>query len=39
MWSKEIEKKREANGLKRKRSKRSDPLETLSLSLLVKVGI
>jgi hypothetical protein len=35
MWSKIIEKKRKASGLKTKRSKRFDPLDTSSLSLLV----
>jgi hypothetical protein len=35
MWSKAIEKSRKANGLKREISKRSDTLETSSLSLLV----
>jgi hypothetical protein len=39
MWSKEIEKRRKASGLKRERSERSNPLETSSLSLLVMVGI
>jgi hypothetical protein len=33
MWSKEIEKRRKASGLKRERF---DPLETSNLSLLVK---
>jgi hypothetical protein len=35
MWSKAIEKNRKANGLKREILKKSDPLETSSLSLLV----
>jgi hypothetical protein len=35
MWSKVIEKRRKANGLKRDRLKRSDPLETSNLSLLM----
>jgi len=35
MWSKVIEKRRKANGLKRERSERSDALETSSFSLLV----
>jgi hypothetical protein len=39
MWFEIIEKRRKANGLKRERSKRSYPLETSSLSLLVIVGI
>jgi hypothetical protein len=39
MWSKEIEKRRKANGFKRKRSKRFEPLETSSLFLLVMAGI
>jgi len=39
MWSKIIEKKRKARGLKRERSKRSNPLKTSSLSLLVIAGI
>jgi hypothetical protein len=39
MWSKEIEKRRKAIGLKRERSKSFNPLETSSLSLLVKAGI
>jgi hypothetical protein len=39
MWSKEIEKKRKAIGLKRERSKNFNPLKTSSLSLLVKAGI
>jgi hypothetical protein len=37
MWFKIIEKRRKTNGLKRERSKKSDPLETSSLSLLVIV--
>jgi len=36
MWFKVIEKRREANGFKRERSERFDPLKTSSLSLLVK---
>jgi hypothetical protein len=39
MWSKEIEKRKKANGFKRKRLERFDTLKTSSLSLLVKVGI
>jgi hypothetical protein len=36
MWSKEIEKKKKATAFKKERS---NPLETSSLSLLVKAGI
>jgi hypothetical protein len=39
MWSKVIEKRRKASGLKRKKSNRFDRLETSSLSLLVITGI
>jgi hypothetical protein len=40
MWSKVIEKNNKANGLKRERLEKSDPLlKTSSLSLLVVVGI
>jgi hypothetical protein len=35
MWSKVIEKRRKASGLKTERSERFDPLETSTLSLLV----
>jgi hypothetical protein len=35
MWSKVIEKRKKANGLKRKRSEKFNPLEASSLSLLV----
>jgi hypothetical protein len=35
MWSKVIEKKRNASGLKREKIERSNPLKTSSLSLLV----
>jgi hypothetical protein len=39
MWSQIIEKRRKADGLRRERSERCDPLETSSFSLLVIVGI
>jgi len=39
MWSKEIEKRRKVSGFKKEKLERSDPLETSSLSLLVKAGI
>jgi hypothetical protein len=39
MWSKEIEKRRKASGFKREKLKRSNPLETSSISLLVMAGI
>jgi len=35
MWSKVIEKSRKANGLKRERLEKSNPLKTSSLSLLM----
>jgi hypothetical protein len=35
MWSKVIEKRRKANGLKKETSERSNPLKISSLSLLV----
>jgi hypothetical protein len=35
MWSKVIEKRRKASGLKKERSKKSNPLKTSRLSLLV----
>jgi hypothetical protein len=39
MWSKIIEKKRKANGVKKEKSERFDLLKTSSLSLLVIAGI
>jgi hypothetical protein len=36
MWFKEIERRKKAIGLKKEKLERSDPLETSSLSLLVK---
>jgi hypothetical protein len=39
MWSKIIEKSKKANGLKKEKSKTSDPLKTSSLSLLMIAGI
>jgi hypothetical protein len=39
MWSKVIEKNKKVNGLKRKRSEKSDPLKTSTLSLLMIVRI
>jgi hypothetical protein len=39
MWSKEIEKRRKASGLKKEIFERFDPLKTSSLSLLVMARI
>jgi hypothetical protein len=35
MWSKIIEKRRKASGFKKEKSKRSNPLKTSNISLLV----